>query len=46
MRENQLKYIDAEGMRVITNSKYVAEQIKIDKEENVVMDEPKIGEFG
>ena len=46
MRENQLKYVDVEGMRVITNSKYVAEQIKIDKEENVVMDEPKIGEFG
>ena len=46
MRENQLKYIDAEGMRVITNSKYVAEQVKIDKGENVVMDEPKIGEFG
>ena len=46
MRENQLKYIDAEGMRVITNSKYVAEQVKIDKEEKVVMGEPKIGEFG
>ena len=44
MRENQLKYIDAEGVRVITNSKYVAEQVKIDKGENVVMDEPKIGE--
>ena len=46
MREYQLKYIDAEGMRVITNSNYVAEQIKIDKGENVVMDEPTIGEFG
>ena len=46
MRENQLNYINAEGMRVITNSKYVAEQIKIDKGENVVMDEPKSGEFG
>ena len=46
MRENQLKYIDAEGMRVVTNSKYVAEQVEIDKGENVVMDEPKIGEFG
>ena len=46
MRENQLKYIDAEGMRVITNCMYVAEQIKIEKGENVVMDEPKIGEFG
>ena len=41
MQENQLKYIDAEGMGVITNSKCVAEQIKIDKGENVVMDEPK-----
>ena len=41
MQENQLKYIDAEGMRVITNSKCVAEQIKIAKGENVVMDEPK-----
>ena len=46
MRENQLKYIDEEGMRVITNSKCVAEQMQIDKGENVVMDEPKIGEFG
>ena len=46
MREDQLKYVDAEGMRVITNSKHVAEQIKIDKSENIVMDEPKIGEFG
>ena len=46
MRENHFKYIDAEGMRVITNSKYVAEQVKIDKGESVVMDEPKIGEFG
>ena len=46
MREDQLKYVDAEGMRVITNSKHVAEQIKIDKGENIVMDEPKIGEFG
>ena len=27
---------------MITNSKCVAEQIKIDKGENVVMDEPKI----
>ena len=41
MQGNQLKDIDAEGMRVITNSKCVAEQIKIDKGENVVMDEPK-----
>ena len=46
MREHHRKYIDAEGMRVITNNRYVLEQIKIDKGENVVMDEPKIGEFG
>ena len=45
MRENQLKYVDAEGTRVITNSKHVAEQIKIDKGENIVMDELKIGKF-
>ena len=41
IREDQLKYINAEGMRVITNNKCVAEQIKIDKGENVVMDAPK-----
>ena len=46
MRENQLKYVDVEGMRVITNSKHVAEQIKINKGENIVMDEIKIGKFG
>ena len=46
MQGDQLKYVDAEGMRVITNSQHVAEQIKIDKGENVVMDEQQIGEFG
>ena len=46
MRENQLKYVDLEGMRVITNSKHVAEQIKINKVENIVMDEPRIGKSG
>ena len=46
MRENQLKYVDAEGMRVITNSKHVAEQIKIDKGENIVMDREKFGKVG
>ena len=46
MRENRLKYIDVEGMRVITNSKHVAEQIKIDKGDNIVMDDLKIGKFG
>ena len=28
------------------HEQHVAEQVKIDKGENVVMDEPKIGEFG
>ena len=32
---NQLKYIDNEGMRVVTNNRCVAEQIKGDKVENV-----------
>ena len=40
-----MKYVDIEEMRVITNSKHVAEQIKIDKDENIVMDELKIGKF-
>ena len=45
-RENQLKYVEVEGMRVVTNNRCIAEQIKNDKAENVVMDRPKIGEFG
>ena len=45
-QKDQLKYVDAEGMRVITNSKHVAEQIKNDKVEHVVMDDPKIAEVG
>ena len=44
-RKEQLKYVDAEGMRVITNSQHVAEQIKTDKGENIVMDESRIGGF-
>ena len=44
-RKEQLKYVDAEGMRVITNSEHVAEQIKTDKSENIVMDESTIGGF-
>ena len=31
---------------MITNSQQVAEQIKIDNSESIVMDEPKIGEAG
>ena len=46
LRENQLKHVDVEGMRVITNNRNVAEQIKSDKVENVVMDGSKVGDFG
>ena len=46
MRVDQLKYVDAERMRVIANSQHVAEQIKIDNSESIVMDDPKIGEAG
>ena len=46
LQENQLKYVDVGGMRVVTNSRFTAEQIKSDKVENVVMDGSKVGEFG
>ena len=42
MQEDQLKYVDGEGMRVVTNSKHVAEQIKSDRDKCVVMDDQKI----
>ena len=45
MKEDQLKYVDTEGMRVITNSKHVAEQIKSDKDKCVAMDDQKIAEL-
>ena len=41
-RDNQLKHIDVEGMRVVTNNRCIAEQIKSDKVESVVMGGPKI----
>ena len=28
LRKEQMKYIDVEGMRVVTNDKHIAEQIK------------------
>ena len=37
IREEQLRYIDVEEMRVVTNDKHIAEQIKTDKMESVVM---------
>ena len=45
LRENQLKYVDVEGMGVVTNNRCIAEQIKNDKAENVVKD-AEVGEFG
>ena len=42
MREDQLRYVDAEGMRIVTNSKHVAEQIKSDRDKCAVMDDQKI----
>ena len=45
-RENQLKYVDVEETRVITNNRCVAEQMKLDKVKSVVMDGPKVGGFG
>ena len=46
VRENQLKYVDVDEMRVITNNRCIAEQVKSDEAENVVMDGSKVGEFG
>ena len=37
IREEKLRYIDVEEMRVVTNDKHIAEQIKTDKMESVVM---------
>ena len=44
--ENQLKYVDVEEMRVVTNNRCIVKQIKNDKAENVVMDGSKVGEYG
>ena len=46
LRENQLEYVDVEEMRVITNNRCAAEQIKHCKAENVVMDGSKAGKIG
>ena len=46
IREEQLRYIDVEEMRVVTNDKHIAEQIKTDKMESVVMNGSKAGQFG
>ena len=46
LRENQLKQVDDNEMRVITNIRCIAEQVKSDEAENVVMDGSKVREFG
>ena len=46
LREKQLKSIDVEEMRVVTNDKHIVEQIKTDKLENVVMNGSKFRKFG
>ena len=58
LREKQLRYTDVEEMRVVTNDRHIAEQIKSDstlsaqgnllrsKVENVVMDGSKVGKVG
>ena len=46
IREEQLRYTDVEEMRVVTNDKHIAEQIKTDKMESVVMNGSKVGNFG
>ena len=46
LQENQLKYVDVEGMRAVTDNRCIAEQIKNDKAENVVMDGSEVGEIG
>ena len=44
-RPAQLKYIDVEEMRVVTNNRCAAEHFMSDSVESVVMGGPKIGEF-
>ena len=46
LRDDQLKYSDVEGMRMVTSKKCASEQIKSDKVENVATGGMKNGEFG
>ena len=46
IQEEQLKYVDAKEMRVITNSERVAEQIKKDTDKCVAMDDRKFSDSG
>ena len=45
-RVKQLKDINIEEMRVVTNDRHVAEEIKRDKVESVVTNVSKVGEVG
>ena len=42
LQKNHLKYVDVEGMRVVTNYRLMKKQIKSDKIENVVIDRSKV----
>ena len=44
LKGDHLRFVDASGMRVITNSTHVAEQIKNDRDKCIVMDDLKIAE--
>ena len=47
IREEQLRYIDVEENESChERDKHIAEQIKTDKMESVVMNESKVGKFG
>ena len=46
LRDDQLKYIDVESMRAVTNNRCEAEQTRSDKVENVATGGIKIGDFG
>ena len=39
----QLKYVDVDGTRVVTNNRCIGEQIKNDRVENAVMDGVNVG---
>ena len=45
IREEQLRFIDVGEMRVVTNDKHIAEQIKTDKMVSVVMNGSKVGKI-
>ena len=43
IREEELRYVEVEEMRVVMNDKHIAEQIKSDKRKSIVMNGVKIG---